>query len=42
MCVGALANLDCGLGSTLIFNELCPTQINHLFLADVVGVRVPG
>lgn len=42
MCIVALVSLGCDLDSTLIFNESCPTQINHLFLVDVVGVSVLG
>ena len=35
LCVDALAKLGCSLGSTLICNESCPTQISHLLLVDV-------
>jgi len=41
LCVDALAKLGCSFGSTLICYESCPSQISHLFLADVVGISIP-
>jgi hypothetical protein len=37
-CADALANIGCSLGTDTTFFEECPSQINHLFVANKMGL----
>lgn len=40
-CTNALANIGCNMVNDCIYFDVCPSQIRHLFLADVGGITTP-
>jgi ribonuclease HI len=41
-CADALANMGCELNCSIVYFDVCPSRIKHLFVSDSLGHSTPG